>query len=69
MNMEPKAMLAKLLMLIAIALGAIGLAAGFAEKTWKLGSTGWLTGGVLVAVLSIVVLADYYVESRRKGNS
>ena len=69
MNMEAKVMLSRLLMLIAIALGAIGLAAGFADRTWKLESTGWLTGGILVAVLSIVVLADYYVESRNKRAS
>ena len=66
MNRELNVMASRLLMLVAIALGAIGLAAGFAEKTWKLGSTGWLIGGVLVAVLSIAVLADHYVESRNK---
>lgn len=67
--MELKVMMSRLLMLIAIALGVIGFVVGFAEKTWKLGSTGWLTGGVLVAVLSIVVLADYYIESRNKRGS
>ena len=64
-----KVLMARLLMLCALACGVIGLVAGFAEKGWKLGVTGWFTGGTLLAVLAIVVLADYYFESRRGQGS
>lgn len=62
---EMKIPMARLLMLVAIACGVIGLVAGLAEKEWRMGATGWFTGGTLLAVLAIVVLADYYLESRR----
>ena len=65
--MERRIALARLLMLGGLACGAIGLAAGLAEKTWRLGPTGWFTGGTLLAVLSLVFLADHYFES--KGQS
>ena len=64
---EPRIMLAKLLMLCALAAGVIGLIAGLAEKSWRLGATGWFTGGTLVAVLALVVLADQYFESRKQS--
>ena len=69
MNLEMKVMMARLLMLAAVVLGIIGLVVGFSDRTWKLGVTGWFTGGVLVAVLAIVVLADHYFESRSKRES
>ena len=62
--MSPRIMLARLLMLLAIACGVIGLVAGFSDKQWKLGVTGWFEGGVLLAILSVVVLADEYFERR-----
>ncbi len=58
-------MLARLIMLAAIACGVIGLVAGLSEKMWRLGPTGWFTGGTLLAVLSLVVLADEYFQSKR----
>jgi hypothetical protein len=66
MKAESKVLLARLIMLAALACGIIGLIAGFAEKSWKLGATGWFTGGTLAAVLAIVVLADHYFETRRQ---
>ena len=65
--MEPRIMLARLLMLVAIACGVIGLAVGIIDATWKLAVTGWFTGGTLVAVISLVVLADEYVSRRSDG--
>ena len=56
--------LARLLMLLAVVCGLIGLVIGIDERQWKLGVIGWLTGGTLLAVLSIVVLADQYFASR-----
>ena len=66
MNADMKIMTARLLMLIAIALGVIGLIAGFADKIWKLGTVGWFTGSTAVGVLSLVILADAFVEWRRQ---
>ena len=60
--------LARLLMLAAFASGIIGLVIGIDERQWRLGVTGWFTGGTLLALLGIVVLADQYFESRRESN-
>lgn len=61
---EPRILLARVMMLLALACGVIGLVAGLADKMWKLGPVGFFTGGTLLAVLAIVVLADHYFESR-----
>ena len=45
-------LLAKLIMVAALACGIIGLVAGLSDKEWKLGVTGWFTGGTLVATAS-----------------
>ena len=67
MNMdEPKVIIAKLIMLAALACGIIGLVVGLSDKAWKLGVVGWFTGGTLAAVLAIVVLADHYFDLRKK---
>lgn len=65
--METRIALARLMMLGALACGAIGLTAGLIDRMWKLGPIGWFTGGTLLTVLSLVILADYYFES--KGDS
>ena len=66
--MEPRIMLARLFMLGALVTGIIGLIAGFADKTWQLGATGWFTGGTLLAVLALVALADeYFVRKQSQG--
>lgn len=45
--------------------GVLGLLIGIVERTWKLGVTGWFTGGILLALLGIGLLLDEYFESRR----
>ena len=50
-----------------LACGAFGLVAGLIDKTWKLGPTGFFTGGTLLAVLALVVLADQYFASKGEG--
>jgi len=65
--MEPRIMLARLMMLSAFACGIIGLVIGVVDRTWKLGVTGWFTGGTLLALLTLVVLADEYFV--RRGES
>ena len=61
-----KVTFARLLMLSAVACGIIGLVIGVVDREWKLGVTGWFTGGTLLTTLAILVLADYYVEARAK---
>ena len=65
--MEPRRMLARLLMLVAIACGVVGLVVGLIDVAWKLGVTGWFTGGTLLAVISLVVLADEYASRQTNG--
>jgi len=65
--MEMRVALARILMLSGLACGVIGLAAGMIDKTWKLGPTGWFTGGTLLAVLSLVALADHYFQSKEES--
>ena len=60
--------LARLLALAGVACGVIGLIIGLVDRQWKLGETGWFTGGTLLAVLALVVLADEYFASRRTGS-
>lgn len=64
---EWRLIFAKLLMLGAIACGVVGLIIGVVDREWKLGVTGWFSGGTLLAILSIVALADEYFESRRRN--
>ncbi len=65
--MQRRIALARLLMLAALACGVIGLIVGLGDRVWKLGPTGWFTGGSLLAVLTLVVLADEYF-ARRTGD-
>ena len=67
--MKPRIMLARFIMLDAVACGVIGLIVGLIDRTWKLGVTGWFTGGTLLAVLSLVVLAEEYFMSRQHGDA
>jgi len=54
-------------MLAAFGCGIVGLVIGVVDRTWKLGVTGWFTGGTLLALLTLVVLADEYFA--RRGES
>ena len=54
----------RLLFLGGVAAGIIGMVAGLADRSWKLGATGWFEGGLLMGVLAIVVMADSFVSSR-----
>ena len=66
MNMDLwRTILAHLFGLTALACGIIGLIVGLMEREWRLGVTGWFTGGSLLALLAIKLVLDGYVESRR----
>ncbi len=67
--MELRILVARLMMLGAFVCGVIGLVAGLIDCAWKLGVTGWFTGGTMLAVLALAVLADEYFASRQKGSS
>jgi hypothetical protein len=45
--------------------GVFGLGAGVTEHVWKLGPTGWFTGGALLTLLAIFALVDDSVAARR----
>lgn len=38
--------------------GVLGLLAGLTEHLWKLGPTGWFTGGALLTLLGVFALID-----------
>ena len=63
--MQPRIVIARLMMLASLACGIVGLVIGIADRSWKLGVTGWFTGGILLAVLALVVLADEYFSLRQ----
>ena len=63
--MQPRIVIARLMMLASLASGIVGLVIGIADRSWKLGVTGWFTGGILLAVLALVVLADEYFTLRQ----
>lgn len=44
--------------------GVVGLIIGIVDGAWNLSVTGWFTGGTLLAVLAIVILADEYFATR-----
>ncbi len=65
--MESGILRARLLAIAACLCAVIGLIVGLIDREWKLGVTGWFTGGILLAVLTLVVFADQYFASRRTG--
>ena len=65
--MELRIMVARLMMLGALACGVIGLIAGLTDRQWKLGATGWFMGGTLLAVLGLMTLADEYFASKKRA--
>ena len=58
--------LARLFGVACVALGIIGLIAGFSDRIWKLGTVGWFTGGTLLGVVAIILMMDEYFELRRR---
>ena len=67
--MVDRILLARLFAMVAFVSGSIGLVAALAEREWRLGSTGWFEGGLLVALLALVILVDEYVMTQRGGGS
>ena len=51
----------------ALACGIIGLIVGFdSSSTWKLGASGWFTGGTVAALLAIVMYLDDAAASKKQ---
>jgi peptidoglycan biosynthesis protein MviN/MurJ (putative lipid II flippase) len=57
---------ARLMLTGALACGLVGLVIGVVDRTWKLGVTGWFTGGTLLALIAIGLLVD---ETMRRRSS
>ena len=66
---EWRTWLGRLFLTLAMACGLIGGVIGIVEREWRLGVTGWFTGGSLLALLAIVMLADEHFERRRRQQS
>ena len=60
-----KLWVARMFGLACIALGIIGLIVGFSDSIWKLGVVGWFTGGTLLGVVAIMIMADAYLERKQ----
>ena len=56
-----KIRLARIFAAGAFASGVIGLGVGVIGREWRLGVTGWFTGGTLLA---LALLVDAYIETR-----
>ena len=56
--------LARLMLTGALACGLVGLVIGVVDRTWKLGVTGWFTGGTLLALIAIGLLVDETMSRR-----
>jgi hypothetical protein len=63
-EMSTQILIARLLVIAAFACGLIGLIAGMAGRLWKLGPTGWFTGGALLALLALVAYLEHRTASR-----
>lgn len=60
-----KIWLARMFALACIALGLIGLVAGFTDSIWKLGVVGWFTGGTLLGVVALIIMVDARLDKLR----
>ena len=69
MSNDRKILLARLVGVGAFLCGLIGLIAGLVEREWRLEVIGWFTGGILLAVLAVLLLAEVYLDIRRKQPS
>ncbi len=65
MSIDMRLGVARLLGMVAVACGFIGLSVGLMGNSWKLGVTGWFAGGTLVAILAVLVLVDTFIVQRR----
>ena len=61
-----KIWIARLFGLGCVALGIIGLIVGFKEVTWKLGTVGYFTGGTLLGVVALMIMADDALAKMRQ---
>ena len=66
MSSERKIQVARFFGVVAFGCGLIGLVVGLIEREWRMGVTGWFTGGTLLAALAMVLLVDALLEARRR---
>ena len=64
-GMTYRVALARLVFVLGAASGIIGVVAAFADRTWQLGTGGWLFAGVLGTTGAIAILVDEFMESRK----
>jgi hypothetical protein len=49
--------------------GVLGLMAALMNHTWKLGVTGWFSGGSLLTLIALFSILDGAIEARRAGTA
>ena len=54
---------ARILAIVGLVCGMLGLIAGTSDLVWKFGSTGWFTGGSLLELLALFLLMDGAVSA------
>ena len=58
--------LARLFGLGAFACGIFGLIVGIIDRSAKLGSIGWFTGGGVLALVALILLLDELISSKQR---
>ena len=61
-----RTLLARLFGLGAFGCGIIGLIVGIVDRSAKLGSIGWFTGGSVLALVAIILLLDELASSKQR---
>ena len=57
--------IARIAAALGVLCGLLGLLAGLLDQTWKLGTIGWFTGGVLLLLIALFVLLDAAVAIQK----
>ena len=66
MKAEWRIWLGRLGALGALFCGVVGLLVGFDGSNWKLGVSGWFTGGTVAALLAIIMYLDDAAAARNR---
>ena len=67
LTMGRQTLAARLMIIGALVCGIVGLVIGVIDRSWKLGVTGWFSGGTLLAAIAIAILVDEYLVYRSQG--
>jgi hypothetical protein len=57
--------MARIAVTLGLICGVIGLSAGLTNHLWRLGPTGWFSGGALLTLIAVFVLLDGNIAFQR----